>query len=362
MRARKRTLPWRWIIPSGALTLLSLICIILFSVVAGKLQTIHAAERWRGGNEMNFAQIACFLPEDGGLELGQIEEFRRTLDQHFIDISLEASTGGSLYSDAACAFGAVGVVGEHGSATVQAVGVTGNFFLFHPYRLRSGSYLSPNDLMDDRVVLDEALAWTVFGSMDVAGMTVEIGGVPFYVAGVIRREEDFASEAAWDQTAGIFMSYSALNAMSETTLTCYEIVLPEILSGYAMNLMKEKFPIGRGDMVDNSARYSLKNLTQVAKDYGKRSMRLKSILYPYWENAVRMTEDILSLLMVLAFLFALFPVILVIVLIILGLRKGGRWAGKRIPQAADDAIQRHRRKRWDKLQAAQAEDSDAGDE
>ncbi|MBR2781929.1 MAG: ABC transporter permease [Oscillospiraceae bacterium] len=351
MRAKKHALPWRLLVVDAILIVLCLACIVAFFIVSGKLRTIHAAKSWRGESEMNFAQIACFLPEDGGMELGEIESFRETLAQKFVDASLTAPKGGSLFSDAASAFGTVTVSTEHGSATVQAVGVEGNYFLFHPFDLYSGSYLSPNDFMQDRVVLDEVTAWQVFGGMDVAGLTVYIGNQPFYVAGVIRRETDFASKAAWDQTAGIFMSYSALSSMAEVKFTCYEIVLPEILSGYGLNLMKESFPIGRGDIVDNSARYKIKNLIQVIRDYGKRSMRLKSILYPYWENAVRMTEDYLALLLLLAVLFGLTPVITLIVFVIIGLRKGGKWAETRIPQAADEAIQRKRRKRWEEQQA-----------
>ena len=357
MRVKKNPRRLRLLILNGALVLLCLSCLLGARFVATRLQTLHAAERWRGESEMVFAQIACYLPEGEGITPGTIESYHETLDQKFIDASLEAPEGGRLYTDAACAARPLTFSSDHGSATVQALGVLGDFFRVHPYELRCGSYLSPDDLMLDRVVLDESAAWQLFGGLDVAGLTVYLGDYPFYVAGVVRRESDFASKAAWDQTAGVFMSYQALKSYlgedADLELCSYEIVVPEILSGYGENMVRESFPLGRGDLVNNSARYSLKHLWSVARDFGKRSMRLKSILYPYWENAARMTEDYLSLLLAQAVIFGLCPFICLVVLVIQGLKRGGHWAGKKIPQTVEDAVEHHRRKAWDKKHPAE---------
>ena len=64
-----------------------------------------------------------------------------------------------------------------------------------------------------------------------------------------------------------------------------------------------------------------------------------------------MTEDYLALFLVLAVLFSLTPVITLIVFVIIGFRRGRKWAETHIPQAADEAIQRKRRKRWEEQQA-----------
>lgn len=59
----------------------------------------------------------------------------------------------------------------------------GNFFDFHPIRLLSGNYISPDDLMKDRVLLDEDTAWLLFGGTQLEGLSFKIDGVPFVVAG-----------------------------------------------------------------------------------------------------------------------------------------------------------------------------------
>ena len=114
----------------------------------------------------------------------------------------------------------------------------GDFFLFHPLTLRSGSYLTANDYMNDRVLLDEELAWALFGSYDVAGMSIQIGERTYPVAGVVHREDDFASKKAYQDGPGMFMSYDALNAISETKLSAYELVMPDMISGFAESIVK----------------------------------------------------------------------------------------------------------------------------
>ena len=58
---------------------------------------------------------------------------------------------------------------ERGNAQVKVTGVGGDYFRFHPLKLRSGSYLMETDLMKDRVLLDEELAWKLFGGMELTG-------------------------------------------------------------------------------------------------------------------------------------------------------------------------------------------------
>ena len=76
----------------------------------------------------------------------------------------------NVYTDAYCAFGKTSVTGDHGSSDASVIAVGGNYFLFHPLELVSGTYFSESDVMHDRVVLDETLAWKLFGGSNLAGM------------------------------------------------------------------------------------------------------------------------------------------------------------------------------------------------
>ena len=114
----------------------------------------------------------------------------------------------------------------------MAVGVGGDWFYFHPMTLRSGSYIREDDLVHDTVVLDEETAWRLFGGMDLNGMTVRINDIPFTVVGVVKRENDFATRAAYSQDAVIYMHYDALSSLAETKITAYETAGADPIDGF----------------------------------------------------------------------------------------------------------------------------------
>ncbi len=200
--------------------------------------------------------------------------------------------------------------------------------------------------MDDLVVLDEETAWKLFGGTDLTGMTMTINGEPFVVSGVIAREEDFATRKAYSGDSGIFLSYSALSRLQEdTAISCYELVMPDPISGFAKNLVKENFPVGTGDIVENSSRYTLGHLWEVIRDFGSRSMRTNGVMYPYWENAARLTEDYAALLLVLAGLFAFYPACFALVQFIRLVIRTYRLAKARIPEKVEAAVEKRREER-----------------
>ena len=178
-------------------TALSIVCFVLLGHVRGMLVTQSAADVWRGDGEDRFAQVSAFMPVTETKTLDDIRSFRATLENEFVQNSMEAPEGGSLYTDAYSGRTSLSVSGKSpGSVTVTAVGAGGNYFLFHPLTLLSGGYISDEDYMADRVVLDAQTAFNLFGSSDVAGMEVTINGRNFPIAGVVQSEADFATNAA----------------------------------------------------------------------------------------------------------------------------------------------------------------------
>lgn len=319
-------------------------------LVCTALETTTAARRFRGESETRFAQMACYLPVGQGKLEEEIWEFRQGLDAKFVEQSLEKPENGSLYVDAYSGSAKVTISTDYGTAQVEATGVGGDFFYFHPLRLRSGSYISERDLMDDLVVLDETMAWRLFGGVDLTGMTVTINGEPFVVSGVVAMEDDFATTRARDQEGAIFLSYSAMSRLTEgVTIDCYEIVLPDPITGYAYGVMEDSFSMEDGDIVENSSRYTLSNLLNVVKSVGERSMRTNGVIYPYWENALRLTEDYAALLLVLLALFALCPLVCLLVLVVRLIIHGWRYVKRVVPEKVDAAVQRRREEKYEQM-------------
>lgn len=341
----------RWFLLSLNLVLIlaSAACAVGLHLVSNALGTTTAAQRFRGESETRFAQIACYLPVGQGKTQEDILTFRQGLDAKFMEQSLETPENGSLYVDAYSASAKISVSTDYGSAEVSAVGVGGDFFYFHPLQLRSGSYISERDLMDDLVVLDEVMAWRLFGGTDLTGMTLYINGEPFVVSGVVTMEDDFASSQARTQEGAVFMSYSALKRLMDTVaVDCYEIVLPDPITGYAYGIVEDGFQVGNGEIVENSSRYTLSHLLDVVGGFGERSMRTNGVIYPYWENALRLTEDYAVLLLVLMVLFALCPLAFIAVFAVRWICRVYRYARRAIPEKVDAAVERRREQAFDR--------------
>ena len=318
------------------------------SFVCNTLATQKAADAWRGESEMRFAQVSVFQPTEGALRLEDVETFRQTLDGAMTEASLVAEENGRLFADAFSYSTRLSVSSEKTSVETVAIAVGGDYFLFHPLKLRSGSYLTANDAMRDRVVLDEELAWALFGSVDVAGMSVQIGGRTYPIAGVVSREDDFASKQAYTAGAGLFICHEALAQNGEANISCYEVVLPDVVSGYGINLVREKFPVSGGVIVENSARYDFAPLMQVIGSFGTRSMSTQGVVFPYWENAARMTEDYAAALLLLVLMLAIVPAVTICAVIVWLVKIYGKRGFAAVCDGIERKIEERKEKNYEK--------------
>ena len=341
-----------WIIAAGML-ILSAVCFGLWNRYAHLLTSQKEAERWGEASETDFAQISCFLPADDKIELNDVAAFRTDAMKKLSDASLDIRGEEQLMLDCWSTTAKLNASGDHGKGETAVIAVGGNFFDFHPLRLLNGDYIRQTDLMKDRVLLDEDMAWLLFGGTQLQGMTMKLNGVPYVVAGVIQRETDFASRKAYTAGQGIFMSYEGLRSLNENAkISCYEFVMAEPVKGFALNAAREKFPIGNGVILSNTTRYEYGKLMDILLHYGTRSAQTTGVLYPYWENAARMTEDWASLCCLLGTLLLVFPAVLLLVTLIRLFRRGRKKLEEEIlpetAEKAEEAIRVRQRKRWER--------------
>ncbi len=295
------------LIHCAVLLALAVVCLIVRSGLAATQQSQLQAERWKGDSELDFMQFTCLFTRDGLKDLESVFALRQKFRDKFAEADLETPEGGSLYCDAWSATGSLKVSSVHGSATTGVVAVGGSFFDFHPLPLRSGSYLRQTDLMKDRVLLDEVLAWMLFGSPDVAGMEVEINGKPYQVAGVVTRESDRATKKFAEDGPMLYISMEGWQALGGGGIDCYEVVLPEPVDGFTQTVLEENYPVGDGVLQQNTKRFTLGASVRQMKQFGTRGARTSPAVLPYWENAARWVEDWCTLLAFLAFLLLIFP-------------------------------------------------------
>ena len=342
----------------AALLLIALACSARMLALGATLPSQRAAERWQGDSEKSFTQISCFLAVDEPVNRSEIYAFRTAMLEEFHKAALDADGYDGLWQDAWSAVGKVNISGARGAGEASCIAVGGSFFAFHPLRLLSGSYIGENDLMKDLVLLDEELAWLLFGGSDLQGMSIEINGKPFVVGGVVERESDSASRMAYTVGQGLFMSYDAYAELTgqENLITCYEAVMAEPVKGFAARVATDHFKLGRGEVLTNTGRFSVKRLMKLWTLADSRSMQGMGMMYPYWENAARVVEDRCARLLAGALLALLIPALAAVYwLFRLILRGKEALEEDLLPRAKDnveEAVRKRQRRRWEKRHGA----------
>ncbi len=341
-----------WIVFS-ILSIAAPICFALAAFMTKDLVSQQEAIRWQGESETDFAQISCYIPERETVQLDNLWNYRTAIIAKLKEASLEADGESKLYLDAWSATGRVNVNSALGSGKADVIAVGGNFFDFHPVRLISGSYISQSDLMKDRVLIDEELAWLLFGGTNLQGLSFKINGKNFVVAGVIDRQADRENRVAYGGEMGLFMSWEAYKELDEMAgINCYEFVMAQPVDNFAMSFAKEKIAKDTWHVVENSGRFSFESIYELIGQFGKRSMQTNGIIYPYWENAARYTEDWCALLLLSAMLLAVWPVVYLVYSIIKLLVRGkNKLEYELIPKAKEntqEAIRVRQRRRWER--------------
>lgn len=321
--------------------IITFVCLLLWcgltvfsSLKKNSLMDQTAADRW--SPDGGVAQVSCFFTESTEIDKNKIMEFEQKLNSVLLESSITSENENArLWADAYSAPGMVTL--EYGKAKLeaQALGIGGDFFLFHPVRLLEGAYFSGNDLMHDKVIIDEEAAWQLFGSNDVTGMQVMIGGVPHYIAGIIKRADGRINEAAGLDKTLVYLSGESLIEYGKTTgINTYEVLMPNPISSFAYTKIKENFGLDENSMwvVDNTARFQMKPLFMVLTEFGTRSMNAHAIRYPYWENIARGWEDILAVVLLFQILFLLIPAGILLTTLIF-LWKKRKWTVRDIPHA-----------------------------
>ena len=268
------------------------------------------AKRW--SKDGSAAQISVYISEKAKFSPADVLKFRDKMEEKLMENdALSAAGNKRVWADCYAAQGNVIVNSGETEIKFKAYGVSEDFFLFHPFKLISGSYFSTDNPAEDLVLLDEDCAWQLFGSTDIAGMEVLIDGTPHVVSGVIKREDGMFQKAAGNNKPTIYLSYeSFVRHGNVSAITSYEVVMPNLTKDYAKKIVKDNIEVtsGRREIVETSERYSFTSLVGVLRDFGKRSMQKKMIVYPFWENAARGTEDVCALL------FLLFLILLAVIM------------------------------------------------
>lgn len=310
------------------LNVLFLLLFMILFIIAGKLidslPSQKAVERW-ASDDTKYTQSSLFLDEANGVSIENVYMFRANIDKGLTENSIKGKSfqlpdgtvkeTGRLWMDAYSGNSSMKISNEKANITADTIITGGDYFLFHPLTLLSGSYYSDNDIMKDGVIIDEDLAWQLFGSSNVVGMPVTIDKSNFYVSGVVKKETDKASRTVYGEKPKMYIQYeTAKKINSNILITCYEACLPNPVVGIGHKIFSENVSSDENNrvIIENTTRYSLKNLFKIASSFAVSSVRTDAVILPYWENAARIVENKAALLLVLMCITLVTPFLTVV--------------------------------------------------
>ena len=264
-------------------------------------------------------------------------------EDSYLDTTTASET--RLFIDAYSGFTEMSVEKDDNQITGKIYGVSDDFFLIHPIPLLSGNYMNPVEkttLIGDgrdpfQIILDENMAWNLFGSVDVAGLKVWLNGRVFTIMGVVEASQNKTEEMAYGNHDAAYIPYRAFKIMKqEVSINCYEAVLPNPIKNYAYNTLSKavginiddeendtdndsvRSTLSFGDMevVENTDRFSVPALYKYLKNKKYMSMKTTEIAYPYWENVARFEVERASGIFKFCCVLLVLPILSVIALLI----------------------------------------------
>lgn len=252
-----------------------------------------AAKRW--SEQEDYAQLSFFFSGRMAVFENEIKSARHQLENALKEAGEQPKNSlARLYVDTYASFGKLSIQGEQKSIEADAIGVGGDFFLFHPLELLSGGYFSESEIRKDVILIDEDVAWQLFGSSDIVGKDVRINGAFYRVAGVFRRPTGTVEQMAGSSGPMVCLPYeSFVRNVSDAPITVYEVLLPNPVKGFALQITEQVFTYEEKDMitVENSNRFSYEAFYKLLQTRQLRSMKVDDIVLPFWENVARVREE-----------------------------------------------------------------------
>lgn len=315
-----------------------LIMTIFFVRLRNSLPDQQVAYWWSA--EEPYSLVSVYSESGSPMTLNDIFTARVNIEKKLVENSIAAEKENArVWADAfSSAQELITVDAGVSTSEAELIVTGGDFAMFHPMDFISGSFYNEDMVMNDNVVIDEILAWRLYGSSNIVGKPVLIKGKYYFVSGVFRQSENKNMEKVYGDKPRIFMSYSGYDIMSPdraADFICYEACLPNAVSGFGKKILTEAmgFEENTDRVMENSARYSLKNRFGIIRNFGMRSVVDSPVYYQYWENAARITDDKAALLLVMQALGLFIPICTVVYYIHKLIRNR-----KKLAQKAIDAV------------------------
>lgn len=316
----------------------------------------YAAERWDSTGE--YSQISCFFSDEAEFTVDSAASLRMQILNSLKMVSVVPQQGQKLcpdgWSDTVGQYSVRGEAYGRSEAVVTAVG--GDFFLIHNFTLLDGAFFSDEDIMQDGIVIDRNLAWSLYGSWDIAGMSLTIGNTEYYISGVIEVPETDEERACAGDIPRAYVSYDGASLLlsgetgaAETfrSISCYEVIMPDPVENFAYELMSgccESYA-GNAEAVCNTGRFDTMRRLKALKSMKTLGVRESGVEYNYRENASRIAEYELSYMYLWRLICLIIPAVTAVWITVRGFRKIKGYILKAVKFMAD-RIEENKSRKW----------------
>jgi len=305
---------------AGLLAISSAVLLLCMTQLSDSLSDQTAAQRWQQG-DMRYTQLSCFMRMDDALDESGIFTLRSAVQSEMESASLQApSENARLWIDAYS--GRTTVTAANGNNSISAVCIAtgGDFFQFHPLQMMDGWYYEDDEVMDDGVILDQQLAWELFGGYALTGMTVYINGYPCKISGVCSMPD--ADWTSYGTEPVLYIPAEFLSRIGNpVTYTCYEVLLPDPIRDFGMGILEKHLTKKDCIIRENTGRYSLFANLQYLAALPEAGWRTAPVEFPWWENDAQTVAFFCAALELLAMVLLLYPLIALGILAGTGLRR-----------------------------------------
>lgn len=299
---------------------LTLAC-LAFALVLGSLRNSvteenfrdFAAESFAGASENRYAQFALYLSEDDYLTPDGMMELKNTLESKMTESSIEHE--GNYLLCGSAEQNAV-VTRDTLSADVIATVYFGDYFGLHPTLPVKGGYLDESAETTDFCVIDDLLAWRIFGSTDVCGMDIEINGKLYTVSAVLPADRSVYAPCYGEKPRVYILYSSAAKRDERITFTSLEAVLPDPITDSAEAMFTEAVASYSDDVHKITDRFSVAELWENIKGFTSLGVT-EGKNFPYYENIARIMETKCALLLVFEGTFYILSLAFFVTLLVL---------------------------------------------
>ncbi|MBE6623501.1 MAG: ABC transporter permease [Ruminococcaceae bacterium] len=296
--------------------------IILFSIshITKSYESQTAAKRWQS-EELRYSQLTAFISEDAGFNYNSAKQVHNNIVKKLADDSYASQNGEKVALTNSLSQTKLTFKSVLDSCEAQVYFTGNDHFIFHPYEFISGWYYTGDESSNNFVVLNEELAFRLYGGTDVAGLEIEVSGTKCEVLGVTSGPFSDSEKRLWEKDIprAYMMSGFGENINNDLPIICFEALLPNPVKDYAMNIFKEAvmFDENSVEIIENSQRIRYVELLKSVFKEDTDMMRNNTIYYPYWENAARRMLSTVKVPVFLSVVAAAVPALYIFSLIVI---------------------------------------------